>query len=558
MKKMRKLASILLALVMAFAMALPVSAANETSHTITITNEKSGHTYEAYQVFKGDISDGKLTNIEWGACVDGEAVLNDLVELEAYKDCKTAEAVADVLAGFGDNSTELDAFAEIVGAHLTTTVAGTSTENASSYTISVNGDGYYLVKDKDASVTGSGDAYTKYILKVVGDVTVEAKAEAPHLEKKIVEGDDRVDANNASVGDTVNYELTSNVPSMDGYDRYYFIIHDTLSDGLTFNNDVAITVGNKQLEKDTDFTVTQNGRSVKIVFNNFIQYKNQKDAQIKVSYSATVNENAIIGNTGNPNEVYLEYSNNPNVSPKGENEPGSDDGKVTGETPKDIVITYITGIELIKVDESGNRLTGAEFEITGDKLNKVKTVKEVFTESTEGTYYKLKDGTYTETAPSDDTSSKYESTETKYVKSEEVEWTTTSESVKAKATVGSDGVLRFDGLAEGTYTIHEIKAPDGYNLLKEDIEVNITCTEPTTVTAETNEAVWKYTISGAVTAGETTATDGIVRITVENKSGATLPSTGGMGTTLFYVIGAILVIGAGILLITKRRMSSRK
>lgn len=187
MKKMRKLASILLALVMAFAMALPVSAANETNHTITITNEKSGHTYEAYQVFKGDISDGKLTNIEWGAGVDGEAVLEELVELQAYEDCKTAEAVADVLVGFGDNSTELDAFAEIVGAHLTTTVAGTSTENESSYTISVKGDGYYLVKDKDASVTGSEDAYTKYILKVVGDVTVEAKAEAPHLEKKIVE-----------------------------------------------------------------------------------------------------------------------------------------------------------------------------------------------------------------------------------------------------------------------------------------------------------------------------------------------------------------------------------
>lgn len=555
MKKMKKLASLILAMVMVIAMTLPVCAANETSHTITITNEKGGHTYQAYQVFKGDISNRKLTNIEWGAGVDEKAVLADLVQVEAYKACKTAEDVAEVLASFSNDSAQLDAFAEVVGKHLSSTVAGTSTESSSPYKINVEGDGYYLVKD--VGTIGTGDAATKYILNVVGDVSVQAKADAPELEKKIVEGDQRVDANNGSVGDVVDYELTSTVPAMDGYDKYYFIVHDTLSDGLTFNNNVTITVGAKTLAKDKDFTVTQNGQTIKIVFDNFIQYKANVGAAIVINYSATINEKAVIGNVGNTNTVKLEYSNNPNISPSGKNEPGSDDKNVTGETPEDTVITYLTGIELVKVDENGNRLTGAEFEISGEKLNKVKTVKEVFAESTSGTYYKLKDGTYTETAPTDATSDQYESVEVKYTKGKKVEWTKTKESVPATAAVDSDGVLRFEGLAEGTYVIHEIKAPAGYNLLKDDITVVITCTEPESVATKNDQAEWKYTISGAVTADDTTANDGIVHITVENKAGATLPSTGGMGTTLFYVIGGIMVLGAGILLVTRRRMHSK-
>lgn len=564
MKKMRKILSLMLTMIMVFTMSANVFAAKDTSHTITITNTKSGHTYEAYQIFKGDLnSTGKvLSNIEWGDGVKSTELLAALKEdtklATNFAEAATAEDVAAVVAKL--DSEALDAFAAVVGKYLGA-VAGTSMENSSQYTIQVTGDGYYFVKDKDNSVSNAGDAYTKYILKVVGNVTVTAKADAPSLDKKIKEGENKVDANNGSVGDVVQYELTSKVPNMDGYKKYFFIVHDTMSSGLTFNNDVVVKVGDKTLTKDTDYTVTtssgNDGTAIEIVLKNFIQYKDQAGKAITITYSATINENAVIGDVGNPNTAHLEYSNNPNVTPSGEDKPGEGEKDVTGETPKDIVITYVTGIELVKTDKEGKRLTGAEFEIKGEKLNKVKVIKETFTEDVNGTYYLLKDGTYTETVPEDATANKYADITKKYTKEEKVEWITKTEEVSVTATVGDDGVLRFEGLGEGTYEITEIKAPDGYNLLKSPITVVITCTEPTEVNTAADKANWKYTLSGAMsTEGDVTAEGGKIKLTVVNQSGAELPETGGIGTTIFYVVGAILVIGAAVVLITRRRMDA--
>lgn len=565
MKYAKKLASLLLAMLMAFAMATTAFATNTNAHTITITNEKSGHTYTAYQVFAGDISDGKLTNIVWGSGVNGDDLLTALKALESspYASCEDAEDVADVLARFVDNSEQLDAFAKVAGEHLLA-AAGTSAEDASPYTISVKGDGYYLVKD--TGTIGSNDAATKYILKVVGDVKVKAKADAPTLEKNIVEGEKRVDANNASIGDTVMFELTSKVPEMDGYEKYFYVVHDTLSAGLEFNKDsVEVKIGSTTLEASQYDVITENltdGCTFEIVLKDFIGYKAQAGEVITITYTATVGKAAVIGNTGNPNEAHLQYSNNPNVTPSGDSsnpdKPGPGDADLIGETTKDTTLTYVSGIELIKVDENRNRLMGAEFTITGEKINKVKTIREVFAGSADGTYYKLKNGTYTETVSTDETKDQYADTNTTYVKTEEVVWNTDTENVSAKAVVGDDGVLRFDGLAEGTYIITELKAPDGYNMLKNPITVVITCEEPETVSTVNDTAVWKYSLSGAVTASETVAADGRVQITVENKSGATLPSTGGMGTTLLYVIGSVLVVGAAVLLIVKKRMGAEK
>lgn len=564
MKKMRKILSLMLTMIMVFTMSANVFAAKDTKPTITITNTKSGHTYEAYQIFKGDLnSTGKiLSNIEWGDGVKSTELLAALKEdtklATNFAEAVTAEDVATVVAKL--DSEALDAFAAVVGKYLGA-VAGTSTENSSPYTIQVTGDGYYFVKDKDNSVSNAGDAYTKYILKVVSDVTVAAKADAPSLEKKIKEGEKKVDANNGSVGDVVQYELTSKVPNMDGYKKYFFIVHDTMSSGLTFNNDVVVKVGDRTLTKDTDYTVTtssgNDGTAIEIVLKNFIQYKDQAGKAITITYSATINESAVIGDVGNPNTAHLEYSNNPNVTPSGEDKPGEGEKDVTGETPKDIVITYVTGIELVKTDKEGKRLTGAEFKIEGTKLNKVKVIKETFTEDVNGTYYLLKDGTYTETVPEDATANKYADTTKKYTKEEKVEWITKTEEVSVTATVGDDGVLRFEGLGEGTYVITEIKAPDGYNLLKSPITVIITCTEPTKVNTAADKATWKYTLSGAMsTEGDVTAEGGKIKLTVVNQSGAELPETGGIGTTIFYIVGAILVIGAAVVLITRRRMDA--
>ena len=382
------------------------------------------------------------------------------------------------------------------------------------------------------------------------------------MEKKIIEGEQKVDANNGSIGDVVNYQLTSKVPNMDGYNKYFFVIHDTLSNGLAFDkSSVVVKIGGVTLETTAYEVITtglNDGCTFEIVLKEFIQYKEQAEEDIIITYSAVIDEDAVIGNTGNPNTVHLEYSNNPNVDYTGSTEnpdkPATDE--VTGETPDDYTITYVTGIELIKVNNEEQRLTGAEFKIEGTKLNKVKVVTETFTEDTTGTYYKLTNGAYTETDPTDDTNQNYVSETVKYKKTETVTWNTETVNVSATATVGEDGVLRFDGLAEGEYTITEIKAPAGYNLLKAPITVVITCEEPEEVSAITDVKVWEYTTTGAVTTEETVAEDGRVHITVENQAGSVLPETGGIGTTIFYIAGAVLVLAAVVLLVTKRRMKA--
>lgn len=566
MKKITKIFSALIALAMVFVLVTPVGAANTNAHTITINNEKANHIYEAYQVFAGDLSDGKLTNIEWGTGVNTTVKVDEKTLIETiqaitvngetpFVAANDAAAVADVLAT--KNAVAVtDAFAQVVGKYLDT-VAGTSNEEKSPYTINVVGDGYYLVKDQDNSVNDSeaNDAYTKYILKVVKDVEVNEKSDYPEIDKNIVGAqDDKY--NNAAVGDTVNFKLTSTVPYMDGYNKYFYVVNDTLSAGLAFNNDVAIKVGEKTLVKDTDFTVevvnptdTDGNTYVTIVFKNFIQYT--AGANIEITYSAIVDEDAVIGTVGNPNTVNLTYSNNPNIDYEGDEDnpdkPGQNEP--VGVTPNVTTRTYVTELQINKVDgKTQEALDGAVFEITGEKLNKVEVTKETFTlDNEKGTYYKLKSGEYTLTAPAEGTESLYESTTDKYVRTTTREWITTTETVKAQGVV-VDGTLVFTGLSEGTYTIKEIKAPDGYNLLKDSTTVTISWIKP----AEgTTECTWDIEEPGE-------KVDGNLQVTIANYSGTTLPETGGMGTTLIYIVGGIMVAGAAILLIAKKRMEETK
>ena len=500
MKQMKKLASVLLILAMIFTMSATAFAANTNAHTITITNDKAGHTYTAYQVFKGDISNGKLTNIEWGSGVNGDGLLVALKALENshYSECKTAEAVADVLKGFKNDSQNLDEFARVVGGHLSDTAAGTSTETKgetqSTYTIDVTGDGYYFIKD--TGVLGTDDAATKYILKVVGDVTVAAKPEVPSIDKVIVNADSGNGNGNGTaqdVGSVVKFQLTSKVPAMASYDTYTYIVNDTMSAGLTFNNDVAVTIGGT---KYTDFTVVQNGQSFTITFNNFINQKANAGKDIVITYSATLNENALATDK-ETNTVYLQYSNNPNSDTKG-NTPE----KVVYVYDFDLVIDKYTGDET-----TGDRLAGAQFVLCK------KTVDD------EKQYYKLDNGTVT--------------------------WVDNEENA-TKVTTDANGAAEFQGLDSGTYYLRETVAPAGYNLLKEDVTVTITAT---------------YGDDGQITSSSAASTDnGQYQQTqkIENKSGTVLPSTGGIGTTIFYIAGAVLVIAAGVLLVTRRRMNKNK
>lgn len=571
------------AIVMTFAVITPAFAA-EASHTLTINSQTGGHTFEAYQVFAGDYSTENgtehLSNVTWGTGVDGEALLaalkSDATIGAAFADCTTAADVATVLESYGDDSASLDAFATVVGKHLTTTHtdsgAPTGTAPNLVYTISGLDDGYYFVKDKDDSLAGQeSNAYTKFMLRVLGDETVEAKADFPPFDKKIdaatdtdtENGSDPVSSNNAAIGDRVPYILTSEVPDMDGYDTYWFVVNDTLSKGLTFNGDVTVKIGDDTLTRGDDYTVTTSGgggqeTSVRIVFKNFIQYKGRVGDAITITYSATLNEGAVIGAVGgNPNKAQLIYSNDPSYNYDG-NEPSGD--APTGKTPEVTVRTYVTGIRIAKVGEDGRTaLDGAKFKIKGTRLNTVLVSGTRYVNDPNGTYYQLKpttangEYTYTDKAPTDQTKGAYvdPTGATKFrLETFTDSPITKTENVSYEGWVDANGVLVFKGLGAGEYTITELVAPNGYNLLTSPITVNIGWQAPKT---GSNDCTWSTTTEGA----SYDASDGMIHITIENQAGATLPSTGGIGTTVFYVTGGVLVVGALIAYTVKRRMDAQ-
>jgi fimbrial isopeptide formation D2 family protein/LPXTG-motif cell wall-anchored protein len=356
------------------------------------------------------------------------------------------------------------------------------------------------------------------------------------------------------VGDKIDYVLTSKVPTMDGYNKYFFIINDTMSEGLTFNNDVVVKIGSKTLVEGTDYTVeiTNNAdgtTSFQIIFKNFIQYKAVAGTAIEVTYSATLNEKAKIGEEGNPNTANLTFSNNPNVDGKGDDEnpdkPGPKEDDVIGETPDDTVITYTSGIKLKKVDAEGKSLTGAKFKIEGVAEKVVIINENIFTKSENGTYYRLTDGTYTEEEPNDLTKKNYESTSVKYELITVVNKTTEKTNIVTEAWVDENGIITFEGLGEGTFTITEMEAPEGYNKLTNPITIVISFNKNGT-------PKWTATQNGNPMELE----GNLFAFEVVNKAGATLPTTGGMGTTLFYVVGAVLVMAAVVLLITKKRVAN--
>lgn len=566
MKRMKKLASLILAVVMVLSMTV-AAFAEETNYTITVKHQSgtnvslAGNTYKAYKLF--DVT----YNTERDAYAYTIAP-----EFENFSYSRVrGEDLIEYVAGLGNNSEELNAFAQSVFSYITENniafkASEKVAEGADSVVLNVGEPGYYLVSGTATTENGESVIAACALNTAAPNTEVNVKADAPSLEKKIIENDKAVDANNAAIGDTVHYQITSKVPNMTGYEKYYFVVNDTLSAGLTFGeinkNSVQVKIGNANKTMDDDYTVevsknADGTTSMAIIFKNFVQYKDQVGADIVIDYTAVINENAVIGSEGNDNVAKLEYSNNPNVTPNGDPEnpdkPGPDDPK--GETPEDRVITYVTGIELIKVDgNDGDRLVGAEFEIKGDKINKVKVIKETFEEDTNGEYYKLTDGTFTIDEPAEENDDKYESTTVKYKKSQVVEWNETTETVSATGIVGTDGVLRFDGLAEGTYTITEVVAPNGYNLLEEPISVTITCTEPQNVDV-TDTAEWKYSATGNglnITNGDLN-TDGRIELSIANFAGTLLPSTGGIGTTIFYAAGIILMAGAVFFVVRRKR-----
>lgn len=556
MKHAKKLLSLLLVLTMVFAFA-STSFATEGGTPESPTT--STHTYEIYQIFTGDYFDGVLSNVKWGqngTGTKGEAVPDTILkELEAVTESTSDTEQLAVITKYANLNT-------------------TPIETGSDTKYEVLANGYYLVKDQDETQNGENGYYTLYIVQVVnGTLEFEPKGDVPTSEKKIIEGEDKVDVNEASIGDTVYYEITGTLPTnFDDYNTYYYVFTDTLSKGLSYNNnDVKVTVGDVDVTEyfyhvsttDSDTNIT----TITVGIQDIKALNLLKDAEgnalvtvtstseIVVTYSATLNENAVIAGAGNPNDVVLDYSNDPNNSGAGASTPPSGSPSEpkpthpTGQTPKDTVVTYTTELTILKNDEDGNILPGAEFTLTGNGVNIVLVTTEKFTEDENGEYYKLKNGTYTKEAPitaddETDNSADYDSTTITYKKTIELVAKGTDQTeTSVVGTVDSEtGKVTFTGLGAGTYTITETKTPAGYNTIA-----------PITFTL-TFDAETKKFDSG--NNGIVVGADNKLDTTIVNKAGSTLPETGGMGTTIFYILGAVLVLGAVILLITRRRMSA--
>ena len=506
MKHIKKLASLLLVLVMVFALAT-TAFAEETAYSITINNSAKDHTYEAYQIFTGDLSGTTLSNIVWGSGVSeaGQTALGD------------AAAKAETL------KTEADAkaFAKAVAPYLTTAAGSANTVTDGKYIISGLAAGYYLVKDQDGSLTGDADAYTEYIIRVVSDTTATPKSSVPTVEKKVKDTNDSTgvtsdwqDSADYDIGDSIPFQLKATLANnVSSYTTYKVVFHDTLSKGLTYNNDAKVYIDGTETNGFTvTATVNADGTTTLTVSCDDVKALGAGNSSvITVDYTAKLNENAVLGSAGNPNEVYLEYSNNPNKSENGNNE--------TGETPKDVVIVFTYKTIINKVDSENAPLTGAAF-----KLEKL---------------IKGKDGAA-------DT------------------WTTVKEFTVDETTTS----FTFSGLDDGQYKLTETKTPAGYNTI-DPIYFVIEATHDVTADAPTLKTLNAYLTdangnkqtemkdgeSVNIDLGTVDLTAGSITTTVVNKSGSELPSTGGIGTTIFYVLGGVLVLAAVVLLVTKKRMS---
>lgn len=573
------------------AMSLPVLAEGEIPTSFTLTfknpaadNDLADHTYEAFQIFTGDLyatGTQTLSNIQWGDGVDSAALITALkaasnsADFKAVfgtlKDTDTAETVARLLE---ENTNLAEEFADVL--NKTGVLTATKTTSASDK-ITVDEAGYYLIRDVLDPVTAAGEgkqyAVTDYILKVTDDATIAItqKEDVPTLEKQIKEGADLVSANTAAIGDRISYQVDSAVPDMSGYTAYYYIVTDTLSAGLTFNEDVAVKIGGTALEPD-QFTVkydaATDAQHFEIAIIDFYDsYKEQAGDAIEITYSATLNQDAEVGTVPNTNTANLKFSNNPNITPaKDEDEDGfPDSGEPGGETPDSVTKTYTTEITIIKEDASTHApLQGAKFELTGEGIKALLINGEVFVEDENGTYYLLKDGTFTENAPhgAEDTdteeyNAKYDDITKKYSKVEKVTKDTETTNVCKIGYTNDEGKLTFTGLDAGSYTLSEIEAPKNYNKIADDISFEITGTINADSSVSWSIDNTKFSENTRIE-GETEVGIGTFSITVGNSKGIILPGTGGVGTLIFYVAGTLMIGTAVALVVTKKRMSIKE
>ena len=554
MKKFRRIMALLIATVMVLSMGAVAFA--EGTGSIKITGVKDGHTYTAYQILKGTakttteggVEKTELTGLQWGDNVT-EAFKTGKGTAAEYAETLTNEAAAKSLA-----KTLADGQATLLNGN-----SGTADATNGTATITGLADGYYLVIDTAGTgVAEEDDAFSQYIVQVVAgkEVPVTAKLDVPEFEKKVKDDDYTTDdgaqktgvsvgvgyndAADYDIGDDVPFELLGTLPTNYAeYTTYKYEFHDKACDGLDIKADtVKVFVDDNEVTTGFTKTVSDDKHTLDIVFANLKTAvpTATADSKVKVTFDATLNKSAVIGLDGNTNDAYLVFSNNP-----------TDGGNGTSKTPEDEVLVFTYELDVTKVDGANTelKLKDAQFVLSKDR----KFVKLDANGKVDG---------WLDTEPSiyaDPAGENY-----------------TEAEIKAAAATGvliadANGKFIVSGLDAGDYELKEIKAPKGYNLLSDAIAVTVKATQKNLqnykdVDAynEPNEVLTELKIDvtqdGKKTTGDGNTTTGIVDATVTNNSGATLPSTGGMGTTLFYLVGAVLVIGAGVMLVSRRRMQN--
>lgn len=496
MKRVKRVLALLAAFALVLAMAVPAWAAstaatgdNTGNSSITIDGAVNGKTYTLYRIF--DVAskkdDGMVYNVTtaWKPFFEGNNAGKGYVEIDSLGQVKSLKK-----AGFVDDSENAKAFAAaaLVWAKAQSNIAVasvTADDNEASFTGLK--EGYYLVDTTTGSLCSVGN--------VTGATAVKIKEKngVPSVDKQVQEDPDSSwgDKNDAEIGQEVNFKTTINVTA--GNTTNY-VLHDKMT-GLTYKADsIQITKANGTvaLTQGTDYTIEtpKDGCSFEIKFVN--NGKLNAGDVVVVTYTATVNADAVVAGTGNTNETWLDYGNN-------------------GHTTHDTTRTYVWEFKIYKYTKGAGEnetvaLPHAEFVL--------------YKKSGETKSYLTASG------------------------NKLTGWTT-EENSAAKFTSDNNGNISISGLDAGEYYLKETKAPDGYNKLTDDIKVVLT----KEYSESTNVGTASFAYSNVTKAD---------KVEVENNAGTTLPSTGGMGTTVFYVVGGGLMAVAVVLLVTKKRMENKR
>lgn len=557
-------AALTLAACAAAPMTMNVSAA-ATENTVSFTGEvKDGvtHNYSAYKIFNGTVEGDNLTNISFAKANGFDAFLAALKADKTIGDnfttASTVAEVANVLSGFQDKSDDAKAFADFVATHATllaAPVTGVKDSSTGKETIPLDSDGYYVIIETGA--TGGNDyARTSYILTQYdaskgAEITV--KSAAPTVDKQVYDNDDKAatgdnngwgESADHAINETFQMKLIATIPAdkdFAAYKAYKVAFHDTYNKGITFEGIASVTVAGETTvnkgEANTDYQLASNttNRTLDITINDIVpaitaasKKLGTDEITVEVIYNVHLNEEAATVNASasglstsydNVNGVYLEYSNNPNWNGSGTATPGEDtpgDDESTGKTPKDYVWVFTYESNNNKVDDTNKPLTGAKFQIkNGD------------------TVIKLVDKGNGE-----------------YVVADQNSALSTSEGASPKivdtmVSTGTDAKFNIKGLDAGTYTLVETAAPQGYKVAADTVfHISATHSEGKT---ENNVDTELADVTLATGEGNS------LNHTIVDSSSSKLPSTGGMGTTLFVLGGCCMAGLAGIYLISKKR-----